>query len=100
MSNKWYWASNVAQLTDYSTTLSIARSNGEFVEAAPLTRKWIGENPSQRNVQQYFAGRLLITGLVQCYANPNVSKWLNIIQFGVHSSAAAHNYNIGLRFSF
>ena len=93
-------ASTVAQLADYSTTLSIARSNRRFSEQSYITRKIIGNNPTTGRVQRYFMGRLLISGVIQCYAP---DPWNRIILWGqtvTHGGAAIHNFNIGLRFSW
>jgi len=95
----WFWASNVAMLADYSTTLSISRQEG-YEEKAPLTRKFIGENPTTGRVQQYFASRLIINAIVQYAAPPKISRFINQVQTVVHFSAAANNYRIGLKFSY
>ena len=97
--NGWFWASNAAMVADYSTTLSISRQEG-YEEAAPLTKKFIGENPTTGRVQKYFASRLIINAIVQYAAPPKVSRFINQVQTVVHFSAAANNYRIGLRFSY
>lgn len=94
-----FWLSNAALVMDWSTTLSIPKMPG-YKETATLTRDIIGENPSRGNINSFFVARLAMNYLIADNLNEQYKKLFFGFNIIMHGSAAAHNYNIGLNFSY
>lgn len=97
------WASGVAIVADWGTTLDGARKGRkgyDYYEDGPVARRVIGAHPSDDRVHGYFAGVLASHMLARCLLPEDVSNYVGIYAFLEHGSRAMNNYHIGLRVRF
>ena len=90
-------ASNVAIVADWATTTNLT---GRYSEGYYEKNKILGRTPNKESVHMYFVARLITNYLLA----KHLSKDWDIAYLGwttvVHSSAAANNHSIGLRYKF
>lgn len=102
----WTSADSARELTyvavafmDMQTTKDI-RNHPDIEEQAPITRAAIGPNPSNRDINVWFAA--LVSGhyLISRSLNPAKRRQWQYVTIGVHGLVVANNLHIGLRVNF
>lgn len=87
---------NLLLLADWNMTRQIAGHPELYREHNPI----LGEHPSRRRVDAYFAGVIIGANVADHYMGPKASNimWgvINVVQIG----AVGNNYSIGLRIEF
>jgi hypothetical protein len=99
---KWFIASNIAIFADWQTTRDIVRQADKgYYEAGPIAKRFMGTHPTYAGVDSYMAARFLVNYYMACKLEN--TEWRHtylVITTVSHGSAAANNYNIGLRIRF
>jgi len=93
----WYAAGVVFIVTDWATTRDLSRRYHEgYRELNPI----LGQQPSTRRVDQYFALSLLAHYLIaDNLSSKNRTIYLKVVTVG-QAAVTAHNLNIGLKIKF
>jgi hypothetical protein len=94
---RWYIASNVMLLADWSTTRNLSRRYNEgYREMNPI----LGSRPTTQQVDLYFVTYLAAHYFLTDYLQGRNREIYLYTVTGVEAAAVANNLNIGLRLRF